>query len=63
MKKKDIADLRNKTEAELTKTVADLNVAINKAQMELFTRKTKNTNIAKNLKRQLAVILSIKNEH
>lgn len=62
MKKKHINDLRNKTAAELTKLAADLLLEMSKAQMALATRKTKNTNLAGNLKRQLATVLSIKRE-
>ena len=62
MKKKDLTDLKNKTEAELDKQALDLRGQITKAQMELRLHKTKNTNIVKNLKAILARTLSIKRE-
>lgn len=62
MKAKDISDLRNKTVAELTKMAADLGMEINKVRMAQATHKNKDTNIASNLKRKLAVILSISKE-
>lgn len=62
MKAKDISDLRNKTVVELTKMAADLGVEINKVRMSQATHKNKNTNIASNLKRKLAIILSISSE-
>lgn len=62
MKKKDIADLRNKTVNELSKLAADLGVQIDKARMDLATRKSKNTNLAANLKQKRATVLSISRE-
>ncbi len=62
MKKKDIAELKNKTAAELSKLVVDLEVQINKASMDLATRKNKNTNLRSNLKQKLATVLSISRE-
>ncbi len=44
MKKKDLTNIN----------VSDLRAQIAKAQMEIVTRKAKNTNAAKNLKRTLA---------
>ncbi len=60
MKKKDVTDLNNKTIPELEKLSGDLRAQIVKAKMEIATRKAKNTNLAKNLCRDLARILSIK---
>ena len=62
MKAKDISDLRNKTVVELTKMANDLGMEINKVRMTQATHKNKNTNIVSNLKRKLAVILSISRE-
>lgn len=60
MKRKDITELKNKTQEELDKMATDLSVQITKLQMELRTRKSKNTNVVKNLKKDLARILTIK---
>jgi len=54
MKKKNIADLRNKTVAELEKLAAELSVRP--------LSKSKNTNLVKNLKIDLARVLTIKNQ-
>lgn len=62
MKRKDISDLKTKTVAELSKLADDLGVQIAKAQMDLATRKNKNTNFAANMKQRLATILSIRRE-
>lgn len=62
MKQKDISDLRNKTVSELEKLAADLGVQIDKARMDLATRKNKNTNVVANLKRKMATILGISRE-
>ncbi len=61
MKKKDIADLNNKTKAELTKMAGDMRKQIEKAALDLKGRRTKNTNVAKNLKKDLARVLTICN--
>jgi len=62
MKKKDITDLKTKTVSELSKIAADLLVQINKANMDLATRKNKNTNVASNLKKKMSTVLGISRE-
>lgn len=52
MKKKDLTNLK----------AADLRAQINRAQMEIATRRSKNTNVAKNLKKTLAQVLTSLNE-
>lgn len=61
MKKKDLNDLKNKSEVELEKMVVDLSLQIGKAKMDLKMHRAKNTNGAKNLKKTLAQVLTIKN--
>lgn len=48
MKKKDLATIK----------VDDLRAQIAKAQMEISTKRAKNTNAAKNLKKTLAQVLT-----
>lgn len=62
MKHKDITDLKNKTVPELEKLAQDIQLEIAKAKMQVTMRKVKNTNLAKNMRRHLSVILSTKQE-
>ncbi len=62
MKKKDLAHIRSQTVPELEKLAGELRVQITKAKMELAMHKSKNTNIVKNLRRDLGRILSLKRE-
>ncbi len=62
MKRKNVADLRNKTVAELDKAMVDLTSQLVKAQQELALHKVKNTNIVKHIRRDLAQMLTIKTE-
>lgn len=48
MKKKDLTNVK----------VDELRAQISKVQMELATRRSKNTNVAKNLKKTLAQVLT-----
>lgn len=59
MKKKDLNDLRNKTTGELNILIAATREKIVKARMDLVTHRSKNTNVAKNLKKDLAQMLTI----
>lgn len=61
MKKKDIKDLNTKTRAELLKMAGDLKKQIEKASLDLKARRTKNTNVVKNMKKDLARVLTICN--
>lgn len=62
MKQKDIASLRTKSVAELTKRATELNVQMAKLKGEMTLRRLKNVNAVKNLKRELAVVMTIKNQ-
>lgn len=62
MKRKDLANLKSKSVNELETFVRDLSVQINKAQMDLVSRKAKNTNTVKNLKKTFAQALTFKKE-
>ena len=62
MKNKDLKDLKNKTVAELDVMAGKTRAEIIRAKMELAMRRAKNTNVAKNLKRNLAQILTIRKE-
>lgn len=59
MKRKDLNDLKNKSRGELAIIVAKTKAEITMAEMELRTHRSKNTNAAKNLRRNLAQILTI----
>ena len=59
MKQKDLNDLRNKTKPELQSLIAKTRKDIAVAKMELFMHRSKNTNAAKNLKKNLAQMLTI----
>ena len=62
MKRKDLSDLRNKTIAELEKSAAALSGQISKVRLELSVHRAKNSNQAKNLRRNLAQTLTIRKE-
>ncbi|MCL4397817.1 50S ribosomal protein L29 [Patescibacteria group bacterium] len=62
MKQKDLDDLKNKTVEELEAMAAKTRTEIIKTKMELSMRHSKNTNLAKNLKKNLAQILTIRKE-
>jgi ribosomal protein L29 len=62
MKKKDLNDLRNRTAAEIDSMVAKTKEEIVKAKMEIASKKSKNLNIAKNLRKNLAQMLTIRKE-
>ena len=62
MKKADLNNLRAKTKVELEKMANQLRIDVTKAKMDLKMRRTKNTNLAKNLRRNLAQILTIMSE-
>ena len=62
MKNKDLKDLKNKTVAELDVMAGKTRAEIIRAKMELALRRAKNTNVYKNLKRNLAQILTIRKE-
>lgn len=61
MKIKDLSDLKLKTAVELETMADKIRMDIIKAKMDLKMHKQKNTNIAKNLRRNLAQILTVKN--
>lgn len=62
MKRKNLSDLRNKTIAELEKSAAALSGQISKVQLELSVHRVKNSNQAKNLRKDLAQTLTIRKE-
>lgn len=62
MKAKDKNDLKSKTVAELDKLGVDFAGQIVKSKMELALHKIKDTNKIKNLKINLARVLSLKQE-
>lgn len=62
MKQKDLTDLKNKSQAELATIVAKTRADIVKAEMDLEMHHAKNTNIVKNLRRNLAQMLSIRKD-
>jgi len=62
MKKADLNNLRAKTKVELEKMANQLRIDVTKANMDLKMRRSKNTNVAKNLRRNLAQILTVISE-
>lgn len=58
MKLKDSSELRNKTIQELKISEADFRKQVVKAVLDLKGRKSKNSNIVKNLKLKIAQILT-----
>jgi len=62
MKRQDVSNLKTKNEGELLKMVADLRAQINRFSLELPLRRSKNTNMVKNLKKNVAQILSVLKE-
>lgn len=62
MKKKAVSDLKNKTVAELEKLAADLSAQMQKPALELSLRRSKNTNIVRNMKKDFAQIQTVINE-
>lgn len=62
MKRKDLNDWRNKTGAEVDVFISKIRGDITMARLELASRKSKNTNLAKNLRRNLAQMLTIRKE-
>lgn len=57
--RKDFQDLRNKTVEGLVKTAGELRLSMAKAELEMAARRSKNTNIVSNQKRDLARILTL----
>ncbi|KKQ51952.1 50S ribosomal protein L29 [Candidatus Woesebacteria bacterium RIFCSPHIGHO2_01_FULL_39_17] len=62
MKKKEIQDLRGKTQAELKKKAEDKRLELSKIVVNLKASKEKNLKKAKNLRRELAQILTVLRE-
>lgn len=62
MKKSDLQNIRGKTLVELEKMAGQVQKDVARGRMELAMRRSKNTNIVKKLHRDLAQILTIKNE-
>lgn len=62
MKRKDLLDLRNKSSAELTKLAGERKSQANKKKMEIVSGKNKNLREYKNLRRELAKILTLASE-
>jgi len=62
MKKKEIQDLRGKTQAELKKKAEDKRLELSKIVANLKASKEKNLKKAKNLRRELAQILTVLRE-
>ncbi len=58
----NIKDLRKKTKGELDKELSDKAVALNNFRFGMSGAKTKNVKLGKNLKREIAQILTILNE-
>lgn len=59
MKKKDIETLRGKEVAEIKKALAGKRADLIKAQVEMYGGKEKNLKKAKNLRREVAQMLTI----
>ncbi len=62
MKQKDLTDLKNKSQAELATIVAKTRADIVKAKMDLEMHRAKNTNLVKNLRKNLAQMLGIRKD-
>ncbi len=62
MKKKDFTDLKNKTVKDLTKLVVEKNQAAKKTRMDIAAGKEKNLKAYKNLRRDIAQILTLVKE-
>ena len=59
MKKKDVETLRGKEVAEIKKALAGKRADLIKAQVEMYGGKEKNLKKAKNLRREVAQMLTI----
>lgn len=59
MKKNEIIDLKSKTIDELKRMVLDLREEVGKSAMEKTLGKIKNTNFAKNKRKDIARVLTI----
>ncbi len=62
MKQKDLSELKNKTLAEVDVMVAKIKVEVVKAKLDLEMHRAKNTNVVKNLRKNLAQMLSIRKD-
>lgn len=62
MKKKNIEQLREKSQEALLKMAADLGIEIIKRKAELLTGREKNTRKVKNMRQEKAIILTIARE-
>jgi ribosomal protein L29 len=62
MKLKDLNDIRNKTVAEIDALVGKTRQEIVKAKLDMQAHRTKNTNLMKNLKKNVAQMLTIRKE-
>jgi len=58
MKKNDIADLKSKTVDELTRMLLDLREEVEKLKKEDLLKKTKNSNLVKMKKKDLARVIT-----
>ena len=58
MKKNDIADLKSKTVDELTRMLLDLREGVEKLKKEDLLKKTKNSNLVKMKKKDLARVIT-----
>jgi ribosomal protein L29 len=59
MKRKDFIDLRNKTIADLVKMVSEKKFEAKKAKMSILAGKEKNLKAYRNLRRDIAQILTL----
>ncbi len=62
MKQKDLSELKNKTLAEVDVMVAKIKVEVVKAKLDLEMHRAKNTNFCRNLKKNLAQMLTIRKD-
>jgi ribosomal protein L29 len=62
MKRKDFAELKEKTKVELTKLVVQKRMDATKKKMEILAGKEKNLKAYKNLRQEIAKILTLVKE-
>lgn len=59
MRRNDIRELKSKTENELARTLVDLKAELAKIKTSEYTNKSKNTNLVRNKKKDIARVLTI----
>lgn len=62
MKKKQLKEIKNKTAQDLEKLVMETKIQLNKLKIEALSGKNKNKRMGRNLRKDIAQILTIINQ-